>query len=285
MENSESLQQQNSNTPIKSAKNCDIYFLIISVILWTAGFYKMSFAALLAMLAFLSLRLKQPTSFNHWLVVLLKIIVLLPLILTLAFYFIMSIYQTKVDLLTQGLLYFLSINEYLFNSFLSHIFTGLSNTLADVTTIWKHQHFSEPVIEYYLKPRFQIFMFFVMLMGCYITTQFIRYAFNKDGVVFKSIQDGNYLISKTKIYMQVCFCSILAFACLLVLLYVNLQYQPGSLAKRQYSFNLFSLKDKYFYINLYLSFLIYTKLWLCVSACTHIAVCSALTLKEKKQKN
>ena len=160
MENSESLQQQNSNTPIKSAKNCDIYFLIISVILWTAGFYKMSFAALLAMLAFLSLRLKQPTSFNHWLVVLLKIIVLLPLILTLAFYFIMSIYQTKVDLLTQGLLYFLSINEYLFNSFLSHIFTGLSNTLADVTTIWKHQHFSEPVIEYYLKPRFQIFMFF-----------------------------------------------------------------------------------------------------------------------------
>ena len=284
MENSESLQQQNSNTPIKSAKNCDIYFLIISVILWTAGFYKMSFAALLAMLAFLSLRLKQPTSFNHWLVVLLKIIVLLPLILTLAFYFIMSIYQTKVDLLTQGLLYFLSINEYLFNSFLSHIFTGLSNTLADVTTIWKHQHFSEPVIEYYLKPRFQIFMFFVMLMGCYITTQFIRYAFNKDGVVFKSIQDGNYLISKTKIYMQVCFCSILAFACLLVLLYVNLQHQPGSLAKRQYSFNFFSLKDKYFYVNLYLSFLIYTKLWLCVSACTHIAVCSALTLQEKKDK-
>ena len=285
MENSESLQQQNSNTPIKPAKNYDIYFLIISVILWRAGFYKMSFVALLAMLAFLSLRLKQPTSFNHWLVALIKIIVLLPLILTLAFYFIMSIYQTKVGLLTQGLLYFLSINEYLFNSFLSHIFTGLSNTLADVTTIWKHQHFSEPVIEYYLKPRFQIFMFFVMLMGCYITTQFIRYAFNKDGVVFKSIQDGNYLISKTKIYMQVCFCSILAFACLLVLLYVNLQYQPGSLAKRQYSFNLFSLKDKYFYINLYLSFLIYTKLWLCVSACTHIAVCSALTLKEKKQKN
>ena len=284
MENSESLQQQNSNTPIKSAKNCDIYFLIISVILWTAGFYKMSFAALLAMLAFLSLRLKQPTSFNHWLVVLLKIIVLLPLILTLAFYFIMSIYQTKVDLLTQGLLYFLSINEYLFNSFLSHIFTGLSNTLADVTTIWKHQHFSEPVIEYYLKPRFQIFMFFVMLMGCYITTQFIRYAFNKDGVVFKSIQDGNYLISKTKIYMQVCFCSILAFACLLVLLYVNLQYQPGSLAKRQYSFNFFSLKDKYFYINLYLSFLIYTKLWLCVSTLAHMVVCSALTLKEKNQK-
>lgn len=284
MENSESLQQQNSNTPIKSAKNCDIYFLIISVILWTAGFYKMSFAALLAMLAFLSLRLKQPTSFNHWLVVLLKIIVLLPLILTLAFYFIMSIYQTKVDLLTQGLLYFLSINEYLFNSFLSHIFTGLSNTLADVTTIWKHQHFSEPVIEYYLKPRFQIFMFFVMLMGCYITTQFIRYAFNKDGVVFKSIQDGNYLISKTKIYMQVCFCSILAFACLLVLLYVNLQHQPGSLAKRQYSFNFFSLKDKYFYINLYLSFLIYTKLWLCVSTLTHMVVCSALTLKEKNQK-
>jgi hypothetical protein len=284
MENSESLQQQNSNTPIKSAKNCDIYFLIISVILWTAGFYKMSFAALLAMLAFLSLRLKQPTSFNHWLVVLLKIIVLLPLILTLAFYFIMSIYQTKVDLLTQGLLYFLSINEYLFNSFLSHIFTGLSNTLADVTTIWKHQHFSEPVIEYYLKPRFQIFMFFVMLMGCYITTQFIRYAFNKDGVVFKSIQDGNYLISKTKIYMQVCFCSILAFACLLVLLYVNLQHQPGSLAKRQYSFNFFSLKDKYFYINLYLSFLIYTKLWLCVSTLAHMVVCSALTLKEKNQK-
>ena len=284
MENSESLQQQNSNTPIKSAKNCDIYFLIISVILWTAGFYKMSFAALLAMLAFLSLRLKQPTSFNHWLVVLLKIIVLLPLILTLAFYFIMSIYQTKVDLLTQGLLYFLSINEYLFNSFLSHIFTGLSNTLADVTTIWKHQHFSEPVIEYYLKPRFQIFMFFVMLMGCYITTQFIRYAFNKDGVVFKSIQDGNYLISKTKIYMQVCLCSILAFACLLVLLYVNLQHQPGSLAKRQYSFNFFSLKDKYFYINLYLSFLIYTKLWLCVSTLAHMVVCSALTLKEKNQK-
>ncbi len=284
MENSESLQQQNSNTPIKSAKNCDIYFLIISVILWTAGFYKMSFAALLAMLAFLSLRLKQPTSFNHWLVVLLKINVLLPLILTLAFYFIMSIYQTKVDLLTQGLLYFLSINEYLFNSFLSHIFTGLSNTLADVTTIWKHQHFSEPVIEYYLKPRFQIFMFFVMLMGCYITTQFIRYAFNKDGVVFKSIQDGNYLISKTKIYMQVCFCSILAFACLLVLLYVNLQHQPGSLAKRQYSFNFFSLKDKYFYINLYLSFLIYTKLWLCVSTLAHMVVCSALTLKEKNQK-
>lgn len=284
MENSESLQQQNSNTPIKSAKNCDIYFLIISVILWTAGFYKMSFAALLAMLAFLSLRLKQPTSFNHWLVVLLKIIVLLPLILTLAFYFIMSIYQTKVDLLTQGLLYFLSINEYLFNSFLSHIFTGLSNTLADVTTIWKHQHFSEPVIEYYLKPRFQIFMFFVMLMGCYITTQFIRYAFNKDGVFFKSIQDGNYLISKTKIYMQVCFCSILAFACLLVLLYVNLQHQPGSLAKRQYSFNFFSLKDKYFYINLYLSFLIYTKLWLCVSTLAHMVVCSALTLKEKNQK-
>lgn len=284
MENSESLQQQNSNTPIKSAKNCDIYFLIISVILWTAGFYKMSFAALLAMLAFLSLRLKQPTSFNHWLVVLLKIIVLLPLILTLAFYFIMSIYQTKVDLLTQGLLYFLSINEYLFNSFLSHLFTGLSNTLADVTTIWKHQHFSEPVIEYYLKPRFQIFMFFVMLMGCYITTQFIRYAFNKDGVVFKSIQDGNYLISKTKIYMQVCFCSILAFACLLVLLYVNLQHQPGSLAKRQYSFNFFSLKDKYFYINLYLSFLIYTKLWLCVSTLAHMVVCSALTLKEKNQK-
>lgn len=284
MENSESLQQQNSNTPIKSAKNCDIYFLIISVILWTAGFYKMSFAALLAMLAFLSLRLKQPTSFNHWLVVLLKIIVLLPLILTLAFYFIMSIYQTKVDLLTQGLLYFLSINEYLFNSFLSHIFTGLSNTLADVTTIWKHQHFSEPVIEYYLKPRFQIFMFFVMLMGCYITTQFIRYAFNKDGVVFKSIQDGNYLISKTKIYMQVCFCSILAFACLLVLLYVNLQHQPGSLAKRQYSFNFFSLKDKYFYINLYLSFLIYTKLWLCVSTLAHMVVSSALTLKEKNQK-
>lgn len=284
MENSESLQQQNSNTPIKSAKNCDIYFLIISVILWTAGFYKMSFAALLAMLAFLSLRLKQPTSFNHWLVVLLKIIVLLPLILTLAFYFIMSIYQTKVDLLTQGLLYFLSINEYLFNSFLSHIFTGLSNTLADVTTIWKHQHFSEPVIEYYLKPRFQIFKFFVMLMGCYITTQFIRYAFNKDGVVFKSIQDGNYLISKTKIYMQVCFCSILAFACLLVLLYVNLQHQPGSLAKRQYSFNFFSLKDKYFYINLYLSFLIYTKLWLCVSTLAHMVVCSALTLKEKNQK-
>lgn len=284
MENSESLQQENSNTPIKSAKNCDIYFLIISVILWTAGFYKMSFAALLAMLAFLSLRLKQPTSFNHWLVVLLKIIVLLPLILTLAFYFIMSIYQTKVDLLTQGLLYFLSINEYLFNSFLSHIFTGLSNTLADVTTIWKHQHFSEPVIEYYLKPRFQIFMFFVMLMGCYITTQFIRYAFNKDGVVFKSIQDGNYLISKTKIYMQVCFCSILAFACLLVLLYVNLQHQPGSLAKRQYSFNFFSLKDKYFYINLYLSFLIYTKLWLCVSTLAHMVVCSALTLKEKNQK-
>lgn len=284
MENSESLQQQNSNTPIKSAKNCDIYFLIISVILWTAGFYKMSFAALLAMLAFLSLRLKQPTSFNHWLVVLLKIIVLLPLILTLAFYFIMSIYQTKVDLLTQGLLYFLSINEYLFNSFLSHIFTGLSNTLADVTTIWKHQHFSEPVIEYYLKPRFQIFMFFVMLMGCYITTQFIRYAFNKDGVVFKSIQDGNYLISKTKIYMQVCFCSILAFACLLVLLYLNLQHQPGSLAKRQYSFNFFSLKDKYFYINLYLSFLIYTKLWLCVSTLAHMVVCSALTLKEKNQK-
>lgn len=284
MENSESLQQQNSNTPIKSAKNCDIYFLIISVILWTAGFYKMSFAALLAMLAFLSLRLKQPTSFNHWLVVLLKIIVLLPLILTLAFYFIMSIYQTKVDLLTQGLLYFLSINEYLFNSFLSHIFTGLSSTLADVTTIWKHQHFSEPVIEYYLKPRFQIFMFFVMLMGCYITTQFIRYAFNKDGVVFKSIQDGNYLISKTKIYMQVCFCSILAFACLLVLLYVNLQHQPGSLAKRQYSFNFFSLKDKYFYINLYLSFLIYTKLWLCVSTLAHMVVCSALTLKEKNQK-
>ena len=284
MENSESLQQQNSNTPIKSAKNCDIYFLIISVILWTAGFYKMSFAALLAMLAFLSLRLKQPTSFNHWLVVLLKIIVLLPLILTLAFYFIMSIYQTKVDLLTQGLLYFLSINEYLFNSFLSHIFTGLSNTLADVTTIWKHQHFSEPVIEYYLKPRFQIFMFFVMLMGCYITTQFIRYAFNKDGVVFKSIQDGNYLISKTKIYMQVCFCSILAFACLLVLLYVNLQHQPGSLAKRQYSFNFFSLKDKYFYINLYLSFLIYTKLWLCVSTLAHMVVCSALSLKGKNQK-
>jgi hypothetical protein len=284
MENSESLQQQNSNTPIKSAKNCDIYFLIISVILWTAGFYKMSFAALLAMLAFLSLRLKQPTSFNHWLVVLLKIIVLLPLILTLAFYFIMSIYQTKVDLLTQGLLYFLSINEYLFNSFLSHIFTGLSNTLADVTTIWKHQHFSEPVIEYYLKPRFQIFMFFVMLMGCYITTQFIRYAFNKDGVVFKSIQDGNYLISKTKIYMQVCFCSILAFACFLVLLYVNLQHQPGSLAKRQYSFNFFSLKDKYFYINLYLSFLIYTKLWLCVSTLAHMVVSSALTLKEKNQK-
>lgn len=284
MENSESLQQQNSNTPIKSAKNCDIYFLIISVILWTAGFYKMSFAALLAMLAFLSLRLKQPTSFNHWLVVLLKINVFLPLILTLAFYFIMSIYQTKVDLLTQGLLYFLSINEYLFNSFLSHIFTGLSNTLADVTTIWKHQHFSEPVIEYYLKPRFQIFMFFVMLMGCYITTQFIRYAFNKDGVVFKSIQDGNYLISKTKIYMQVCFCSILAFACLLVLLYVNLQHQPGSLAKRQYSFNFFSLKDKYFYINLYLSFLIYTKLWLCVSTLAHMVVCSALTLKEKNQK-
>ena len=196
----------------------------------------------------------------------------------------MSIYQTKVDLLTQGLLYFLSINEYLFNSFLSHIFTGLSNTLADVTTIWKHQHFSEPVIEYYLKPRFQIFMFFVMLMGCYITTQFIRYAFNKDGVVFKSIQDGNYLISKTKIYMQVCFCSILAFACLLVLLYVNLQHQPGSLAKRQYSFNFFSLKDKYFYINLYLSFLIYTKLWLCVSTLAHMVVCSALTLKEKNQK-
>ena len=284
MENSESLQQQNSNTPIKSAKNCDIYFLIISVILWTAGFYKMSFAALLAMLAFLSLRLKQPTSFNHWLVVLLKIIVLLPLILTLAFYFIMSIYQTKVDLLTQGLLYFLSINEYLFNSFLSHIFTGLSNTLADVTTIWKHQHFFVFFIEYYLKPRFQIFMFFVMLMGCYITTQFIRYAFNKDGVVFKSIQDVNYLISKTKIYMQVCFCSILAFACLLVLLYVNLQHQPGSLAKRQYSFNFFSLKDKYFYINLYLSFLIYTKLWLCVSTLAHMVVCSALTLKEKNQK-
>ena len=284
MENSESLQQQNSNTPIKPVKNWDIYFLIISVILWTAGFYKMSFAALLAMLAFLSLRLKQLTSFNHWLVVLLKIIVLLPLILTLAFYFIMSIYQTKVDLLTQGLLYFLSINEYLFNSFLSHIFTGLSNTLADVTTIWKHQHFSEPVIEYYLKPRFQIFMFFVMLMGCYITTQFIRYAFNKDGVVFKSIQDGNYLISKTKIYMQVCFCSILAVACLLVLLYVNLQHQPGSLAKRQYSFNFFSLKDKYFYINLYLSFLIYTKLWLCVSTLAHMVVCSALTLKEKNQK-
>ena len=285
MENSESLQQQNSNTPIKSAKNCDIYFLIISVILWTAGFYKMSFAALLAMLAFLSLRLKQPTSFNHWLVALIKIIVLLPLILTLVFYSIMSIYQTKVGLLTQGLLYFLSINEYLFNSFLSHIFTGLSNTLADVTTIWKHQLFSEPLIEYYLMPRFQIFILFVLLMGCYITTQSIRYAFNTDGVVFKSIRDGNYLISKTKIYMQVCFCSILAFACLLVLLYVNLQYQPGSLAKRQYSFNLFSLKDKYFYINLYLSFLIYTKLWLCVSACTHIAVCSALTLKEKKQKN
>ena len=284
MENSESLQQQNSNTPIKPAKNYDIYFLIISVILWRAGFYKMSFVALLAMLAFLSLRLKQPTSFNHWLVALIKIIVLLPLILTLAFYFIMSIYQTKVGLLTQGLLYFLSINEYLFNSFLSHIFTGLSNTLADVTTIWKHQHFSEPVIEYYLKPRFQIFMFFVMLMGCYITTQFIRYAFNKDGVVFKSIQDGNYLISKTKIYMQVCFCSILAFACLLVLLYVNLQHQPGSLAKRQYSFNFFSLKDKYFYINLYLSFLIYTKLWLCVSTLAHMVVCSALTLKEKNQK-
>ncbi len=196
----------------------------------------------------------------------------------------MSIYQTKVGLLTQGLLYFLSINEYLFNSFLSHIFTGLSNTLADVTTIWKHQHFSEPLIEYYLRPRFQIFILFVLLMGCYITTQSIRYAFNKDGVVFKSIRDGNYLISKTKIYMQVCFCSILAFACLLVLLYVNLQYQPGSLAKQQYSFNFFSLKDKYFYINLYLSFLIYTKLWLCVSALAHMAVCSALTLKEKNQK-
>lgn len=63
MENSESLQQQNSNTPIKSAKNCDIYFLIISVILWTAGFYKMSFAALLAMLAFFKSSIKATNFF------------------------------------------------------------------------------------------------------------------------------------------------------------------------------------------------------------------------------
>ena len=191
--------------------------------------------------------------------------------------------QSRDYFFKQALIYFLIAIEYLFAFFLSHIFTGLSTTLVDLTSIWEYQNFSENVINHYLQPRFKLFILFVFLMGLYVLNKLFRFSFNEKGVFFKSIQKGNRNISRKKIYIQVCFCGFIAFIFLLALLYLNLQHTPGALTRpnRQYSFNFFSLQNKFFYINLYLSFFIYAKLWLGGAFFIHLAVCSALTLKEK----